>query len=176
MSIGACAGRSSTCDHPELDETFTYAGAKWLTQGMDVAPVRGRRCVGEHTDEVAQGVAGTARAARRAFASAVPPEPGQPLSVHGKPFALGGVRVIDLSWMLASAGAGDSWPPWARRSSRSSTQPRSIGCAFSLGACPPGGRAERDAATGPCPPPTLDANPNRGGAFMEINAGKLGRR
>ncbi|MET0782550.1 MAG: CoA transferase [Microbacterium sp.] len=41
--------------------------------------------------------------------------------------------------------------------------------------CPPGGRAERSAASSPLPTPEYDpANPNRSGSFMEINAGKRG--
>jgi crotonobetainyl-CoA:carnitine CoA-transferase CaiB-like acyl-CoA transferase len=41
------------------------------------------------------------------------------------------------------------------------------------GQCPPGGRAERDAATEPLPQPDL-TTPNRAGFFLEINSGKRG--
>ena len=43
---------------------------------------------------------------RRACRVGTAGEASEQVSVHGKPFALSGVRVIDLSWMLASGGAG----------------------------------------------------------------------
>ena len=47
------------------------------------------------------------------------------------------------------------------------------GMRFSVAPCPPGGREERDVATGPIATPEWDG-PNRSGMFMDINAGKLG--
>src|SRR5699024_295137 len=49
---------------------------------------------------------------------------------------------------------------------------RPDGMRFSMGQCPPGGREERDRATDELPTPEAE-NLNRGGSFMEINAGKL---
>ena len=41
----------------------------------------------------------------RLRASPSAPPASQLMSAHGKPFALSGVRVLDFTWMLASAGA-----------------------------------------------------------------------
>lgn len=164
--------------HPELGETFLYTGGKWVTH--DIPWRRGPRppLVGEHTDEVlAQWTAETAagwRASSRLDGPAAPPA----ISARGKPFALRGVRVVDLSWMLASAGAGRFLAAMGAEVIKVEHISRPDRMRFSpLGACPPGGRAEREAATGPLPTPeftSIESNPNRGGSFMEINAGKLG--
>ena len=90
--------------HPELGETFLYAGAKWFTEGAEWR--RGPRppLVGEHTDEVRQQWTGPKRTHTRIHVSERASRP--PLtSPRAKPFALSDVRVVDLSWMLASAGA-----------------------------------------------------------------------
>jgi crotonobetainyl-CoA:carnitine CoA-transferase CaiB-like acyl-CoA transferase len=94
------------------------------------------------------------------------------VSPLGAPFALSDIRVVDLSWMLASAGAGRFLASMGAEVIKVEHESRWDSMRFSLGKCPPGGRAERDAATGPLPTPISDS-PNRGGAFMEINAGKL---
>jgi crotonobetainyl-CoA:carnitine CoA-transferase CaiB-like acyl-CoA transferase len=158
--------------HPELDESFMYSGAMWLTEGME--PRRGPRAplVGEHTEEVFEQWDVAAPPHPRAYVS--PRAQAAPLqSVHGKPFALSDVRVIDLSWMLASAGAGRFLSAMGAEVIKVEHISRPDGMRFSLGGCPPGGRAERDAATAALPTPAYTGNPNRGGAFMEINSGKL---
>ena len=159
--------------HPELGETFTYTGAKWLTEGLEWPRPPRPPLVGEHTDEVRAEWAGPGARHRRVFASARAGEASEQVSVHGKPFALSGVRVIDLSWMLASGGAGRFLAAMGAEVIKVEHISRPDAMRFSRGACPPGGRAERDAAAGPLPTPPTSANPNRGGAFMEINAGKM---
>jgi crotonobetainyl-CoA:carnitine CoA-transferase CaiB-like acyl-CoA transferase len=159
--------------HPELGKPLNYVGAKWVTHGLDWP--RGPRAplVGEHTGEVTtQWLAGPVRHERVHST----PRSGRPpvISPHGKPFALSGIRVIDLSWMLASAGGGRFLSAMGAEVIKVEHVSRIDRMRFSLGACPSGGRAERDAADGPLATPAFDANPNRGGAFMEINAGKLG--
>ncbi|MFI5953901.1 CoA transferase [Cryptosporangium sp. NPDC051539] len=156
--------------HPELGRTFRYTGGKWVTEELEWP--RGPRppLVGEHTDEVEAewSVRGPSRTAPRPQETVVSP--------YGKPFALAGVRVVDLSWMLASAGAGRFLAAMGADVVKVEHISRPDRMRFSpLGACPPGGRAERDAAVGPLPTPVYsgdDGSPNRSGSFMEINAGK----
>ncbi|WP_218833770.1 CaiB/BaiF CoA transferase family protein [Rhodococcus sp. ACPA4] len=157
--------------HPELDETFRYTGGKWLTEDMDWQ--RGPRppLLGEHTEDILKEWSAVPVKHVRSFFSPRPTEV-ETLSPHGKPFALSGVRVIDLSWMLASAGAGRYLAAMGAEVIKVEHISRPDAMRFSLGACPPGGRAERDAATDPLPTPPIGTNPNRGGSFMEINSGK----
>jgi len=160
-------------DHPELDERFVYVGGKWVTEGMSWP--RGRRAplVGEHTEQVLKQWSETQLQHAKVYSS--PRVPAEPLvSKHNKPFALSGVRVLDLSWMLASAGAGRFLAAMGAEVIKVEHDSRPDGMRFSLGTCPPGGRAERDRATEPLPTPAFTGNLNRGGSFMEINAGKLG--
>jgi crotonobetainyl-CoA:carnitine CoA-transferase CaiB-like acyl-CoA transferase len=154
--------------HPELDETFGYVGSKWLCEQVDWTNGPRPPLVGEHTTTVVQEWASPAR--RSQPVRSVPPHQ---LSVHGKPFALSGVRVVDLSWMLASAGAGRFLAAFGAEVIKVEHMSRPDGMRFGLGGCPPGGRAERDKATEALPTPTFDT-PNRGGSFMEINSGKAG--
>lgn len=164
-------GAFTDVHHPELDRTFTYTGAKWYSPDVQWQMNRRPPLVGEHTLEVLgewQFPHDDRVALTEVRPTAVPI-----LSKHGKPFALSGVRVIDLSWMLASAGAGRYLTAMGAEVIKVEHDSRLDGMRTGLGACPPGGRAERDAATGPLPTPR-SKNPNRGGSFMEINAGKLG--
>ena len=159
--------------HDELDETFVYTGAKWLTEGL---PWSGRRrppLSGEHSAEV---LAEWATPPGRRPRVHVSERAGQPplLSRHGKPFALSDIRIVDLSWMLASAGAGRYFAAMGAEVIKVEHLSHLDGMrAAPIGACPPGGREERDRATGPIPPPPVES-PDRCGSFMEINAGKLG--
>lgn len=161
--------------HPELGRSFTYVGGKWVTEGLSWR--RGPRppLVGEHDGLVDREWLDEAPRPPARTASRRPGVPSRS-SAHGKSFALDGVRVVDLSWMLASAGAGRFLSAMGADVIKVEHISRPDRMRFSpLGACPPGGRAERDAATGPIPTPASDGitgNPNRSGSFMEINAGK----
>lgn len=157
--------------HPELGKSFTYTGAKWYSP--DVEWQRGPRppLLGEHTDQVP--AEWLSERGPDVLVHRLRPKTESIQSKHGKPFALPDVRVIDLSWMLASAGAGRFLSAMGAEVIKVEHITRLDGMRTGLGACPPGGRAERDAATDALPTPTSDS-PNRGGSFMEINAGKLG--
>jgi crotonobetainyl-CoA:carnitine CoA-transferase CaiB-like acyl-CoA transferase len=157
-------------EHPELGRSFTYVGAKWLAP--EVPWVQGPRAplVGEHNTEVL-----ASSAAPRPEATAAPgfPVGKGALSELGKPFALTGVRVVDLAWLLASAGAGRYLAAMGAEVIKVEHKSRWDAMRWGAGAAPTGGRAERDAATGPITPPP-PSSPNRGGAFFEFNSGKLG--
>ncbi|HEX3678106.1 MAG TPA: CoA transferase [Galbitalea sp.] len=166
-------GAFAKVHHPELNETFAYPGARWLD--TDTGWQVGARAplVGEHTEEVAkEWPANPVRHVKTHRSSRDSTTPL--LSRRNKPFALSNVRVIDLSWMLASAGAGRFLSAWGAEVIKVEHDTRWDGMRFGLGLCPPGGRDERDRATEALPTPDWRGDPNRGGSFMEINAGKLG--
>jgi crotonobetainyl-CoA:carnitine CoA-transferase CaiB-like acyl-CoA transferase len=157
-------------EHPELGRSFTYVGSRWYSTDADWTLSRRAPLLGEHDGEVDNDwaapvvhelVHGNPRTGNEELTSRL-----------GKPFALSDIRVVDLSWMLASAGAGRFLASMGAEVIKVEHESRWDSMRFSLGKCPPGGRAERDAATSPLPTPVSDS-PNRGGAFMEINAGKL---
>jgi crotonobetainyl-CoA:carnitine CoA-transferase CaiB-like acyl-CoA transferase len=156
-------------EHPELSETFTEVGAKWMCEELPWR--RGPRAplLGEHTDEVLKEL--LTEPSRAAIAVVERPVREPVLSRHGKPFALAGVRFIDLSWLLASAGAGRYLAALGAEVIKVEHFSRPDVIRWSNAIVGPGGRAAREAATGPVDMPK-DPNPNRSGFFMEINSGK----
>jgi crotonobetainyl-CoA:carnitine CoA-transferase CaiB-like acyl-CoA transferase len=152
-------------EHPELGRSFTYATSKWLSTETSWQVGRRAPVVGEHTKEVL-----AEPAPLRAAAPPSPPAaPAPRLSARGRPFPLQGVRILDFSWFLASAGG--------------------TRCAAALGAeclkvewkgnpdtrlgamAPVGGRAARAAATAPL---RGETDPEMGGQFNNKNTGKRG--
>jgi crotonobetainyl-CoA:carnitine CoA-transferase CaiB-like acyl-CoA transferase len=158
--------------HPELGQSFSYIGARWYSP---TTPWRiGERAplLGEHSVVIRAEVSDIANrppADRRVMRRAAPLR----LSAREQPFAMNGVRVVDLSWFLASGGAGRFLAAFGAEVIRVEHETRHDGMRWSQGQCPPGGRAARRAATDPMPTPP-PGGPNRSGSFMEINAGKLG--
>lgn len=160
--------------HPELRRSFTYIGARWVSHQAQWSTGPRPPLVDEHGPDVrAAEMHDGWRSARTPLA-----QPGdamdEPVSPHGAPWALHGIRVIDLGWLLASAGAGRFLAGLGaevikvEHASKPDIMRGSV-----AGRCPAGGRGARDAATAPLEPEP-SSSPNRGGAFMEINAGKYG--
>jgi crotonobetainyl-CoA:carnitine CoA-transferase CaiB-like acyl-CoA transferase len=163
-------------EHPELGVRTTEVGAKFVAPGLQ--PRRGPRAplVGEHTQEVlAPGSAWLS-------APSIAADPGvrvgadarekERLSKRGKPFALAGLRIIDMTWALASAGAGRFFTTLGAEVIKIEHESRIDGMRRGNGCVPLGGRAERVAATAPLAT-SSEGGLNRSGAFMEINSGKL---
>lgn len=160
--------------HDELDEGIVYTGGKWLTEGQSWR--RGPRppLIGEHTEQVSKEWAAPAERVRTRVQQRDRVRSPVIVSKHNKPFALSDVRVIDLSWMLASAGAGRFLAAMGAEVIKVEHESRPDGMRKSARWVPPsGGRAERDRATGPIAPVKAE-NLDQAGNFMEINAGKLG--
>jgi crotonobetainyl-CoA:carnitine CoA-transferase CaiB-like acyl-CoA transferase len=153
--------------HPELGETFMYSGAKWRTEGMGWCGTQRPPLVGEDSEEVRRDWtdAPIRHEKRQGTKPAQREEQPRP-----EPFALSGVRVIDLGWMLASAGAGRFLSAMGAEVIKVEHESHLDGMRFSVAPCPPGGREQRDAATDPIPTPEWDG-PNSSGLFMEVNAG-----
>jgi Predicted acyl-CoA transferases/carnitine dehydratase len=68
------------------------------------------------------------------------------------------VRVVDLGWMLASAGAGRYLAALGAEVIKVEHESRADGMRFGAAACPLGGRAERQAATGTIPTPPKEGS------------------
>jgi crotonobetainyl-CoA:carnitine CoA-transferase CaiB-like acyl-CoA transferase len=159
--------------HDELDETFTYTGAKWVTEGLDWPVGRRPPLVGEHTQEVLAEWALPGQHHTQVYVTERTSRPAL-TSKHDKPFALSDVRVVDLAWMLASAGAGRYLAAMGAEVIKVEHETRFDGMRVAdVALCPPGGREEREKATEQIPLAAV-GDPNRSGVFMDINAGKLG--
>lgn len=156
--------------HPEFGKTFTEVGAKWRSPGLPWRTGPRSPRLGEHTGEIL--AAPDQRPPRPSWIGGPPRAiKGADKSPLGTPWALGGVRVLDLGWVLASAGAGRFLTALGaevikiEHSSKLDLMRRGAAMA------PAGLRAERDGATRPITPPPTDSL-NRSGAFMDHNTGK----
>jgi crotonobetainyl-CoA:carnitine CoA-transferase CaiB-like acyl-CoA transferase len=159
-------------EHSELGRTFTYIGAKWYAPAVPWR--RGPRAplLGEHNDHVSAFAKPATD--RRASLVKSTQAGSRVTSARGTPFALSGVRVVDCSWLLASAGAGRFLAALGAEVIKVEHETKWDAMRWNpVGAAPLGGRAERDAATSALETPPM-LSPNRGGAFMEINSGKYG--
>jgi crotonobetainyl-CoA:carnitine CoA-transferase CaiB-like acyl-CoA transferase len=158
-------------EHPELGKAFTYVGARWVSNQVDWS--RGPRApmLGEHNDVVTKEWASEklAHVLVRSRLTAVSPPV---LSKRGKPFALSGIRAIDLGWMLASAGSGRFLASMGAEVIKVEHISHLDGMRFTPVVYPKGGRSERDRATTAIPVPEQETV-NQSGNFMEVNAGKL---
>ncbi len=160
-------GSFAEVEHPELGRSFTYSTGKWVS---DRAPWRvGPRppLVGEHTDEVLGDLT------RRP--SAVPARPAASpdtrRSALGRPFALHGVRVIDLTWYLASGGAPRFLSAMGADVIKVEWH-ENLDLRFNYAQCPPGGRAARERATEPLP--SDNSSLNLSGQFHNVRPGQRG--
>jgi crotonobetainyl-CoA:carnitine CoA-transferase CaiB-like acyl-CoA transferase len=158
-------------EHPETGERFWEVGAKWLC--AEVPWSRGGRApmLGEHTSEAAAWrdlptgpVSSTVSRPRKSH--------GKRSSRNGKPFALDDIRIVDLTWLLASGGAGRFLTALGAEVIKVEHKSHHDAMRWAGAMAPPGGRAERAAAAGPLEVPR-NVNPNRNGSFMDVNAGKL---
>ncbi|WP_216892318.1 CaiB/BaiF CoA-transferase family protein [Nocardia alni] len=154
-------------EHPELGKSFRYPTSKWVTQGSNW--VTGRRAPLLDED-------------RRSILEIAPRTPAKPLylpgaqqerlSPHGLPFALQGVRVLDFTWMLASAGATRFLAALGadviKVEWHKNLDPR-------RGGAPVGGREARERATEPVPSrwPADQGGPV-GAQYNNKNPGKRG--
>ena len=117
MSIGGPAETFFDVFHAELDKTFSYVGARWIAPGIPWR--RGPRAplLGEHTDEITAEIESdrSTSSSGNSISPGLRGNAGQqplesravwrppPTTDHSR---LSGVRILDLSWLLASGGAG----------------------------------------------------------------------
>ena len=157
---------------PSLDETYPTIGAKWFAADVPWrADLRAPR-LDEHTTEILAELRSPTTPRPTFVPGSQSVGVSRVTSPHGKPFALQGVRVIDLSWLLASGGAGRYLAALGAEVIKVEHESRWDSMRFGPAVAPPGGRAEREEAAEPIPTPE-DQGPNRSGYWFEINAGKL---
>ena len=90
-------------------------------------------------------------------------------ALHDKPFPLQGVKILDFAWFLASAGGTRFLAAMGAESYKVEWKDNPDTRLAAM--APVGGRAARDAATGPLPGVK---DPDMGGQFNNKNAGKRG--
>jgi crotonobetainyl-CoA:carnitine CoA-transferase CaiB-like acyl-CoA transferase len=151
--------------HPEHGRSFRYPTSKWLA--TETAWQVGRRAplLGEDTAKVLGALD------RKPSVPAQPkPDVNPRLSaLHGKPFPLQGVKILDFAWFLASAGGTRFLSAMGAESYKVEWKDNPDTRLAAM--APVGGRAARDAATGPL---KGVSDLNMGGQFNNKNAGKRG--
>jgi crotonobetainyl-CoA:carnitine CoA-transferase CaiB-like acyl-CoA transferase len=152
-------------EHPELGRSFRYATSKWLATRTTWAV--GRRA--PLMNEDAKTVFLPREKVVPAISAQARPPVGEGLSPHGKPFPLGKIRILDFTWFLASAGGTRFLAAFGAESIK--VELKSHPDTRMAAMAPVGGRAARDAATGPLRGVT---DPDMGGQFNNKNPGKRG--
>jgi crotonobetainyl-CoA:carnitine CoA-transferase CaiB-like acyl-CoA transferase len=160
------ARRSCTdVEHPELGRSFRYATSKWLA--TRTAWTVGRRA--PLLNEDAADVTPERPRDLPVMAPDARPAAGEPRSPRGKPFPLHGIRILDFTWFLASAGGTRFLAAFGAESIK--VELKSHPDTRMAAMAPVGGRAAREKATGPLPGVT---DPDMGGQFNNKNPGKRG--
>jgi crotonobetainyl-CoA:carnitine CoA-transferase CaiB-like acyl-CoA transferase len=158
-------GTFAEVEHPEHGRSFTYVASKWVSSE---APWRAGRRAPLLDEDAASVRAEVVASPPRLRPRAAPP--GEPrLSRWGRPFVLNGIRILDFTWFLASAGGTRFLAALGAESIKVEWKAHPD---TRLGAqAPVGGRAARAAATGPLPG-VIDTD--MGGQFNNKNSGKRG--
>jgi crotonobetainyl-CoA:carnitine CoA-transferase CaiB-like acyl-CoA transferase len=150
--------------HEDLGERYRYAVSKWI--GSTTGWQAGARA--PHLGEHSAALLGAPRRSLPATATRAP-SPHAPMSARGKPFPLAGIRILDFSWFLASAGgtrfAAALGAECFKVEWHENPDTRLAAMA------PVGGREAREKATAPLPGVS---DPDMGGQFNNKNAGKRG--
>jgi crotonobetainyl-CoA:carnitine CoA-transferase CaiB-like acyl-CoA transferase len=150
--------------HPESDQVLTDVGAKWYCAEVPWRTSPRAPKLGEHNSELLG----------REQASDQTREPNLSRVRSAKRrLALQDVRMLDLGWLLASAGAGRFLAAQGAEVIKVEHSTRLDAMRWNNGIVPRGGRKERDAAVEAIPVEEPGPEePNRSGFFMDINAGK----
>jgi crotonobetainyl-CoA:carnitine CoA-transferase CaiB-like acyl-CoA transferase len=151
--------------HPEFGRSFCYPTSKWLSNRTSWQVGRRAPLLGEDTAAV------LGEPGRR---PCLPAEPrrvanSRRSALHDQPFPLQGVRILDFAWFLASAGGTRFLSALGAESLKVEWKDNPDTRLAAM--APVGGRAARDAATGPLPGVR---DPDMGGQFNNKNAGKRG--
>jgi crotonobetainyl-CoA:carnitine CoA-transferase CaiB-like acyl-CoA transferase len=180
--------------HPELDQAFRYPVSKWISTRGSWRAGRRAPLLGEDDKLLGDGWAAAEAAAEeesrpgsvrtgagsrpsrrsspvssKSSVSSEPDSPGDALSALGKPFPLAGVRILDFSWFLASAGATRFLAALGADVLKVEWKTHPDSGRGSL--VPEGGRDARAGASAPLP---ALKDPSVGGQFNNKNPGKRG--
>src|SRR5262249_18828073 len=148
-----------------LGRSFRYATSKWLATGTAWSVGRRAPLLGEDARAVMLPRGRDLPVIDPAARAPV----GEGLSPHGTPFPLHGVRLLDFTWVLASAGRTRFLSAFGAESIK--VELKSHPDTRMAAMAPVGGRAARDAATGPLLGVT---DSDMGGQFNNKNPGKRG--
>src|SRR4029450_11729577 len=141
----AMLARQSCADieHPELGRSFRYATSKWLATGTTWSVGRGAPPLNGGAKAGVPPRGGDCPG----IDAAAQPRAGEGLSPRGKPFPLNKIRILDFTWFLASAGGTRFLAAFGAESIK--VELKSHPDTRMAAMAPVGGRAARDAATGP---------------------------
>ena len=158
-------GSVTDIEHPELGKKFRYATSKWMSTANDWSV--GRRA--PLLNEDAATVMAPTQRTTPVIAANAKVDPKEPPSKRGKPLPLKGIRIVDFSWFLASAGGTRFLSAFGAESIKIElkTHPDTRLAAMA----PEGGREAREKATAPLKGVT---DINMGGQFNNKNPGKRG--
>ena len=162
----------SDVEHPELGRSFRYPTSKWLSNATSWQVGRRAPLLGEHNAEVLGGAVWrpkTPASGKRGSAPVAALSRGTKLSARGRPFALQGIRILDFSWFLASAGGTRFVAALGAESIKVEWKANPDTRLAAM--APVGGRAARESATAPLPGVT---DSDMGGQFNNKNSGKRG--
>ena len=151
--------------HPELGKSFRYATSKWVATGTSWTAGRCAPRLNEDAANVFE--------APLSHAPKMAPKPdlakaGKP-SKRAKPFALDGIRIVDFTWFLASAGGTRFLSSFGAESIKIEIKKHPDTRLAAM--APIGGREARAKATAPLKGVT---DPDMGGQFNNKNPGKRG--
>jgi crotonobetainyl-CoA:carnitine CoA-transferase CaiB-like acyl-CoA transferase len=155
-------GSFADIEHPELGRSFRYPVSKWLSTATSW---RTGEPAPRMTTTVPDWRGEAIRIPAAARAAAVPARH----SARGKPFALQGIRILDFSWFLASAGGTRFLAGLGAESLKVEWKENPDTRIAAM--APVGGREARAKAKGPLPGVT---DSDMGGQFNNKNAGKRG--
>lgn len=167
-------GTYTEVEHPELGTSLRYPTSKWMTQSGSEPAGRPAWLPGRRAPRLGEDRAAIVTLTPRTPATPVYQEKPVPerTTPSGAPFALQGVRVLDFTWMLASAGATRFLAALGadviKVEWHKNLDPR-------RGGAPVGGREARERATGPVPSrwPADQGGPV-GAQYNNKNPGKRG--
>ncbi|HTE13831.1 MAG TPA: CoA transferase, partial [Burkholderiales bacterium] len=152
-------------EHPELGRSFRYATSKWISTANSWSV--GRRA--PLLNEDAASVMTPVKRERPVIDASARVNSNEPPSRRGKPFPLHGIRILDFTWFLASAGGTRFLSAFGAESIK--VELKSHPDTRLAAMAPVGGREARDKATAPLPGVT---DLNMGGQFNNKNPGKRG--
>lgn len=159
-------GTFTDIEHPDLGRTFRYVTSKWIATTTAWQAGRPAPRLGEGNAQLTGLAAVHHGSVARPVDLRTPPAQ---MSAHGKPFPLRGIRILDFSWFLASAGgtriAAALGAECLKVEWKDNPDTRLAAMA------PVGGREARESATGVLQGVT---DPDMGGQFNNKNSGKRG--
>ena len=163
-------GTFAEVEHPELGRSFRYPTSKWLSTATVWQTGRRAPLLGEDGQAIRALLARNDLAPSRPRASVrKPPQRPSLLSPHQRPFPLQGIRILDFSWFLASAGGTRFLAAMGAESLKVEWKANPDTRLAAM--APVGGREARRNASGPLQGVT---DPDMGGQFNNKNSGKRG--